>query len=143
MNNKRIGDAGEYFVAGELSRRNYIVALTTSGTEYFDLLVVSPTSNKKYAIQVKTTTNKRSWLLSKKNEDIVDEDFFYVFVYLNNLELPTYYIVPSEVVANGIIKSHQEWLELPNKKGGLHKDNSIREFKNIHDKYLNNWDLLK
>jgi len=142
-NNKKIGDSGEYFVAGELSRRNYTVALTTSGTEYFDLLTVSPVSKKKCAIQVKTT-EKSTWLLNKKNEDLKEEDLYYVFVNLNKLELPSYYVVPSKIVADIIRNSHKEWLKQPNKKGEVHNDNPARTLKRTDiEKYSNNWNLLK
>ena len=54
-NNISIGNAGEYFVAGELERRGYTVAVPMSNTKDFDILAINRDSLNQYAIQVKTT----------------------------------------------------------------------------------------
>lgn len=66
INNINIGNCGEYYVAAELERRGFTVAVPMSNVDNFDILAIN--KNKpynQYAIQVKTTT-KASWLLSKK-----------------------------------------------------------------------------
>jgi hypothetical protein len=40
------GLAGEYFVAGELTRRGYIVTLTLRNTKAFDILVSNESATK-------------------------------------------------------------------------------------------------
>ena len=137
-----IGNAGEFFVAGELERRGLTAALTLSNTKDFDILAINRKSNHKYAIQVKTTT-KNKWLLNEKNEEINDKDTFYVFVKLNKLDLPEYHIVPSKIVSERLKNSHQEWLMKKGKKGQKHEDNSMREFRDNNNEYLGIWEYFK
>ncbi|CAM5734226.1 MULTISPECIES: hypothetical protein [Bacillaceae] len=49
------GKSGEHFVAGELFRRNTIVALPPQNTPLFDLIVTSPNGMKTCMVQVKTS----------------------------------------------------------------------------------------
>lgn len=139
-----IGNSGEYFVAGELERRGFTVAVPMSNVKDFDILAINRETYEQFAIQVKTTGYKQKrWTLSKKNEDLKGRNIFYVFVSLNELETPEYHIVPSEVVADTIKLSYQDWINTPGKKGQKHNDTSIRVFFDKEDKYLNRWDLLE
>ena len=84
--NVNIGNSGEYFVAGELERRGFNVAVPMSNVKDFDLLAIERDTHKQIAIQVKTTGYKqKKWTLSKKNESLVGDNVFYVFVSLNEL----------------------------------------------------------
>lgn len=140
-----IGNSGEYFVAGELERRGFTVAVPMSNTPAFDILVIRRDNNHQYALQVKTTsTRKLSWSLKDKNELINEQNVFYVFVHLNNLEQPDYYIVPSSVVADTITNDHKKWLETPGRKGQKHKDNKMRKFNlETSNVYKGKWELLE
>ena len=138
------GNAGEYFVAGELERRGFTAAVPMSNTKDFDILSINRGSYKQLAIQVKTTRYKQKvWSLGVKNENIVGDNIMYIFVSLNELDIPEYHIVPSKVVSETVKKSHQEWLNTPGKRGQKHNDNPMRKFSDIDDKYLNRWDLLE
>ena len=142
INNINIGNCGEYYVAAELERRGFTVAVPMSNVDNFDILAIN--KNKpynQYAIQVKTTT-KASWLLSKKNEDIVGDNIYYVFVKLVGDNMPEYYIYPSKYVAENIKVNHEEWLKKPGKNGQPHNDNSMREFKCETD-YKDKWNYFK
>ena len=142
-NNISTGNAGEYFVAGELERHGFTVAVPMSNTKDFDILAINRETYKQFAIQVKTTSYKqKSWTLSQKNENLIEDNIIYFFVSLNELDIPEYHIVPSKVVAKSVKESHQLWLDTPGKKGQKHKDNPIRKFSDIEDKYLNNWKCL-
>lgn len=142
-NNISIGNSGEYFVAAELERRGFSVAVPMSNTEMFDILAFNRNSHKQWAIQVKTTTKKKNeWILSKKNEKINEKNIVYVFVKLNELEAPQYFIVPSKKVAEYIINNHREWIEEPGRKGQKHNDNNMRVFKDLDEKYLGKWNYL-
>ena len=115
-----------------------------SNTKDFDILIINRKNNNQYAIQVKTTLyKKKRWTLHKKNENLIGDNIFYVFVTLNELETPEYHIVPSQIVASTIRESHLNWLNTPNRLGGKHIDNPIRTFTDVEDKFLNKWDLLK
>ena len=116
--NVNIGNSGEYFVAGELERRGFNVAVPMSNVKDFDLLAIERDTHKQIAIQVKTTGYKqKKWTLSKKNESLVGDNVFYVFVSLNELDVPEYHIVPSRIVANTIREYHQNWLNTPGEEG--------------------------
>ena len=113
-NKIEIGNAGEHYVAAELSRRGFIVAMTPSNTEAFDIFAKNPRNNERYDIQVKTTVKKKKkWPLNKKNEQIRDKNSIYAFVHLLEGEPPQYHIVSSSVVAETIEKAHKEWLSYP------------------------------
>lgn len=143
-NNISTGNTGEYFVAGELERRGYTVAVPMSNTKDFDILAIHRETYNQYAIQVKTTIyNTKKWILGIKNEKLIGINIIYVFVVLNGLNTPQYYVVPSKVVADYIVNSHKEWLNMLGKKGNKHNDNPMRQFSVKNDEYLNRWDLLK
>lgn len=137
------GNAGEYFVAGELERHGFTAAIPMSNVKDFDILAINRTTYEQFAIQVKTTSFKRKkWTLGAKNEKIAGKNIVYFLVALNNLDQPEYHIVPSAVVANEIYDSHRKWLATPGKNGQPHNDNPIREFHDEEDKYLDNWSCL-
>lgn len=142
ISNLLVGSAGEYFVAGELSRHGLVAALTMSGTRAFDILAVNEKTKQQFTIQVKTTQYKKAtWMLSEKDEALRGKNAFYVFVRLNEMALPDYYIVPADDVARFISERHQAWLNAP---GKAHKPNSIREFQvTEHDEeFFNRWDYF-
>lgn len=142
-NNISTGNAGEYFVAGELERHGFTAAIPMSNVKDFDILAINRTTYTQYAVQVKTTSYKaKTWTLTAKNENIEGDNIVYFFVSLNKLEQPEYHIVPSKIVAKTIREEHKEWLATPGKKGQKHNDNNIRKFSDPDDKYLNNWEYL-
>lgn len=142
--NVSIGNAGEYFVAGELERNGFTVAVPMSNVKDFDILAIQRETNKQFAIQVKTTSYKqRRWTLSRKNEELEEDNIFYVFVALNEKEPPEYHIVPSKIVAKSLKENYQIWINTPGKKGQKHNDTSLRNFYIKDDSYLQKWDLIK
>lgn len=142
--NVSTGNAGEYFVAGELERHGFTVAVPMPNVKDFDILAINRTTYEQFAIQVKTTGYKqKKWTLSKKNETLEGDHVIYFFVSLNELETPEYHIVPSKIVAETVRKSHQEWLNTPGKHGQAHNDNTIRNFWDKDDVYLNRRDFLE
>ncbi len=143
-NNISTGNAGEYFVAGELERRGFTVALPMSNVKDFDILAINRQTFKQFAVQVKTTGYKRKkWTLSQKNEELVGDNIIYVFVALNELDMPEYHIVPSKILAETIKVEYQKWLTTPGKQGQDHNDTSIRNFTDLDDTYLNKWDYFE
>lgn len=139
------GVSGEYFVAAELSRRGYICSITLKNTKGIDVLVCNEDATRTLGIQVKTNQiNKSEWILNEKSENLVDENMFYVLVNLKKSnELPEFYIVPSEVIANYTSTNHKKWLKEKGKKGQQRNDSTMRKFKDTEKIYLNRWDLLK
>ena len=141
--NVNTGNSGEYFVAGELERRGFTVAVPMSNVKDFDILAINRNTYEQFAIQVKTTGYKqKKWTLAQKNETLVGDNIIYVFVSLNELDTPEYHIVPSKIVADTITKEHKKWLDTPGKNGIKHNDTNIRNFFDKDDIYLDRWDLL-
>lgn len=138
------GVAGEYFVAGELSRRGFIASITLKNSRGIDVLVSNEAATKTIGVQVKTNKNNQTqWMLRDKAENYVAENLFYVFVNLRDKHSrPDFYIVPSKEVAKHVKASHRKWLETPGKRGQKHNDNSIRWFEDYGNKYLEKWELL-
>jgi hypothetical protein len=149
MNSRRnkvlTGVSGEYFVAGELSRRGYLASITLRNTKGVDILCSNANVSKSVGIQVKAKSGmSRSWILSEKCEIYHANDLYYVFVNISEKtdEAPNYTIVPSKIVANYIQKSHANWLKLPKKNGDPRKNSNMRKFNDLEEKYSNRWDLL-
>ncbi len=138
------GVAGEYFVAGELSRRGHIASITLRNTRGIDVLVTNSAGSKQVGIQVKTNKgNRKAWILHEKAEKYFNKHLFYVFVNLiAEGEKPDFYIVPSKVVAKDITTGHIKHCKTPGLNGRLHKDTSMRMFYDKEDKYLEKWSIL-
>lgn len=137
------GVAGEYLVAGELSRRGYIASITLRNTKGVDILASNGDATKSVAIQVKTNQGTvKSWQLTKKDEDNYADKFFYVLVSLNNGDAPDFHVIPSKTLASYIKKNHQKWLDTPGRKGQKHRDTDMRKFTDKEGKYLNKWKSL-
>jgi hypothetical protein len=105
MDNRTIGDAGEYFVAYNLSRRGLSVALMNSGTRGVDLLVTDD-GKSLASIQVKASQGKsqpRQWMVGKK-QPTPSENFFYVFcnIWPEYFREPEIFVVPSAVVNDSV-----------------------------------------
>ncbi len=138
------GVAGEYLVAGELSKRGIIASITLRNTKGMDILASNSDASKSIGIQVKTTIYPRKeyphWMLSAKADEYYSDTLFYVFVLLKGeKERPDFYIVPSKVVAEHTKTTHQAWL---NQDGKNHKDSSMRIFYDKEKQFLERWDLL-
>ena len=142
-NNISIGNAGEYFVAGELERHGFTVAVPMSNVKDFDILAINRNTHEQFAIQVKTTKYKKSsWTLNKKNVTLIGDNIVYFLVKLNEMDTPEYHFVPSKLIAKTLKKEHEKWLKTPGRNGQAHNDNSMRKFNDVDDNYLNRWDYL-
>lgn len=138
------GVAGEYFVAGELSRRGYIASITLRNTRGVDILVAGRDAARSAGIQVKTNQgSSKGWVLNRKAETLEEEGLFYVFVNLNGPGgSPSYHIVPSAVVAEYVRTTHRTWLSKPGRNGQRRRDSNIRKFQDRDDAWKDRWDVL-
>jgi len=137
------GVAGEYFVAAELSRRGYVASLTLRNTRGIDILASNADATKSVGIQVKTSQGTGGdWILNQKVEDDVATNLVFVFVRLNDLLLPEYYIVPRVDAAEYARESHQRWLATPGRRGQKHQDSPMRKFADPEGKYLGKWENM-
>ena len=147
------GIAGEYFVAGELSRRGYIASITLKNTAHIDVLASN--GEKAVNIQVKTSRidKAKGWELGSKplKFNKLKGDVFYVLVEIrsdpNNKEIG-YYIIPQNTLNEHVEKGHLSWLQGKNKITGGERKSKRRYFRtkehptlNI-EKYKDNWSIL-
>src|SRR6202030_468684 len=137
------GIAGEYFVGAELSRRGYVASITLRNTRGIDILASNADATKSVGIQVKTNQEARKkWILNEKIEKNVATNLIFVFVRLNGYDAPKYHIVPLADVVKCVSDDHKQWLSKPGSKGQAHKDNPVRNFADMDEKYLDRWELL-
>lgn len=100
VDDRLLGDAGEYFVALQLARRNIIPTILPKGTTKYDL--TASANGKIINIQVKTSAGRnhdRSWYVGK-NKPNPSDDFIYFFVNMwdDETKVPEYFIVSSKWV---------------------------------------------
>jgi hypothetical protein len=133
------GIAGTHFVTAELSRREWIALPTVRNTKGIDILAYK--NDKSIQIQVKTRANSKSFTLTKSAEKLISDNVFYVFVDLNGLAAPEYFIIPSNTVAQYVTETHQLFLDAGGKDSNIRKlPNKYREL-NLED--YKDWNLLK
>src|SRR5688500_10859754 len=119
----RTGIAGEFFVAGELSRRGWIATLTAKNTPDVDVLAARPQGDAHARLQVKTRSAAYRYAHRVARIDRTEIDDFVIFVDIgDDGAAPRYWVVPAGV-ASGLITNGQ-----------------IRT-KDIAE-YENRWDLL-
>ncbi len=89
------GISGEFFVAAELAKRNFQVALTLGNAKGIDLFATNQRTEKTFEIEVKTLRKKPNcFTLNFKR---VKKEKIFVFVYLNGIQnSPEYYILSGE-----------------------------------------------
>lgn len=139
-----VGVTGEYYVAAELSIRGYLAAITLRNSRGIDIIASNSDASKSISIQVKTNSNgKPKWILNKKAESYTEASHYYVFVTLHKIgQKPDFYIVPSQVVAEHILKGHRQWLTGQKLDGTPRKDSSIRNYQDPEGHYKEAWNLL-
>lgn len=155
MDKSQIGLAGEFYVLAQLSARGFIATLTLGHTKGVDILVTNQEINRLFKVEVKTTYKPPSketlfskkplfrWPMSKKHEDICDENLIYCFVNISSTDiLPKFFLVPSKDVAKYVKWQHKFWLS---KRTNVVRDTTMRRFRiEIDDPngYENNWDIF-
>lgn len=141
--NTLTGIVGEYYVAAELSKKGLFAAITLRNTEGYDILATNPESKEQFCIQVKTTWNRRKWVMGKKVENNYSKNHFYILVNLfEEDKRPEFFIIKSEELASIIKTGHANWLKTPGVNNQPHNDNNIREFRDNDGKYLEKWDVF-
>jgi len=84
--------AAQFFAAGELTRRGYLVSLTFGNAAVSDLLVQSPTGAM-LTVDVKGQSSRNFWLVQRR---LPIPDHYFVLVYLPaKLAPPRYFVLAS------------------------------------------------
>lgn len=150
------GSAAQFFVAGELCRRDLVAVVTMGNTPNTDILCSNVEGTKFVHIQVKTFVPGNSTVtVGKKAEKYFGENFIWV---LSGIPKPNtdnefvYYIIPSSYVSKNVAAAHQLWLSSAGKNGLVRKDSDVRT---IHippkvsytgwsiDEFKNRWDIIE
>ena len=132
-----LGASGEHLILSHLLRLNYIAGKAPDNTKDYDLIVLNKDGTTSSPIQVKTTSQKSGWVLSKKHETPI-KDLIFCFVYMDlNSNDNEIYIIDSKTVANFVKLGHQIWLKLPGLKGQKHNDGDMRRLERVAHKNIN------
>ncbi|WP_027379871.1 hypothetical protein [Chryseobacterium daeguense] len=101
MEKQLTGISGEFFVAAELAKRNYQVALSLGNAKGVDLFATNQLTNNTFEIEVKTLRKKPNcFTLNTKR---IKVNSIYIFVYLNEENIsPDFYIVKGEELLNNL-----------------------------------------
>jgi len=149
------GNASQFFVAGELSRRGYTAVVTLGNTPNVDVLCSNREGTRFVHIQVKTfEPRRRTCSVGKKAERDFGPTFFWILAGIPTADSGRafeYYVVPSRIMADEVTRAHRAWLNTRGAKGQEHKDSKIRV---VHlpprstggwdiSPYLNKWDLIE
>ena len=150
------GSSAQFFVAGELCRRNLVAVVTMGNTPNTDVLCSNIEGTKFVHIQVKTyPPGNRTVTVGLKAEKDYGEKFIWVLAGIpreNDKREFEYYIIPSSEVAKNISNAHKKWLSEPGLKGRVRKDSNIRviaippyaDYTGWKiDKYKNRWDIIE
>ncbi|MDA0988770.1 MAG: hypothetical protein O2783_06535 [Chloroflexi bacterium] len=156
-----VGNAGEHYVAFQLSGRGYAVGLTAQSTEGIDLLAANNKTHKAVTIQVKTmktaeVTNRKwgvywKWRIGRHLADPAahSENLFLAFVDLRGgpsqtSPHPDVFVVPSDHLGN-LVEVEQYptsgpprdfWCNIYEKKRPNYKYKKASNYKN-------RWDLIE
>lgn len=104
----RTGIAGEFFVAGELSKRGWIATLTAKNTPDIDVLASRPTGDVHARIQVKTRSPAYAYAhrVGRELKSVGDRDFLVLVDLGSEAETPRYWVIPTTTAAR-LIKNEQ------------------------------------
>ena len=146
-----VGNAGEYYVCAELSRRGYLALITPKNNPLFDLVATTPDGTESVHIQVKTRSihNKQGWKFGK--DVTIKRDNHRLFTVLVNLleeGLPEFYVYEYDALADTVATHFQDYLSKPKRDGNPRKDPGFRWFDNSmfsesDSARLNNWEPIE
>lgn len=94
------GLAGEYFVAAELLKREYQVAMTIGSAKSIDLMAYDIRTKRNWNIQVKTLRHPNCFYL---HSTALERLFVYVFLFLHDEDVqPEYFVLLGEEILNDL-----------------------------------------
>ena len=138
--------SSQFFIAGELCRRNLVAVVTMGNCPNTDILCSNKEGTAFAHIQVKTfVPGNRTCSVGRKAERNFGKNFFWV---LGGIPTPEsgskfiYYVIPSNEMSKNVNENHRVWLNTPGKKGQAHdSSNTVRTVALPPRKHENGWDL--
>ena len=124
------GNAGEYFVMGELLRRGYDAQLADRNTKDYDILVVRP-NDKVLKLQVKSVRSQ-PWYVKKASfsDAMRDQVTIYVLLGDESARKPIRYFITRNHEVADHVHCPPKW-----------KNHAFMPFKAV-EKYEDCWDIL-
>ncbi|MGH3626301.1 MAG: hypothetical protein ACRDRL_02480 [Sciscionella sp.] len=146
LNTQQVRDAGQYFVAAEISRQGGYAVLTPGNRKRIDILANDVEHKRFIGIQVKTKTGKGGWQADTRSgqphKKPKDETAYWVLVDLSQGD-PQYYVMPAWWIENDIHTTHHGYLH---KHGGHrpHTDDSTHHLITVQrvEQWKDRWDVL-
>ena len=144
---QQVRDAGQYFVAAEISRRGGYDKPFVLNIISDDIDPLPIARSHQGGVQVKTKNHQGRWVTSTRDgqprEKPVDETTFWVMVDLS-ADPPEYYVVPAWWLENTIYTDCQKYLA---KHGGQRPRNPDSTDWSIHvtdvEQWRGRWDVLR
>ena len=142
------GDASQFFIAGELCRRELVAVVTLGNCPNTDILCSNAEGTRFAHIQVKTfVPGTRTCSVGMKAQRHYGPNFFWV---LGGIPLPAsdrafqYYVIPSKAMSKNVQESFEIWAGTAGKKGQARdRDSSLRTVVLPPGRCMNEWDLAK
>lgn len=149
-----IGNAGEYFVVGELLRRGIVAALAPRNAPGFDVLAVDGDASAN--IRVKSKTDAAGmWRWNAKEDGsifrtITDNDFTVLVDLKDSREPPEFFVLKTRDLDSALKRDFDQWKNTPGRGGRLRDaSNPIRGLGDWGDHYpamlkeaRQNWELI-
>ena len=128
--------SAQFYVAAELTRRNYLVSLTLGNAPETDMLVTSSESEN-FRIDVKGQRTKNFWRFRKRE---VKRDLYYVLVYVpEKIDDPPLFFIAS---CKDLMKERHDYKEhIMSHSGKYHDQEGGMNWKRAFD-YKDRWDKL-
>jgi hypothetical protein len=142
LNTQQVRDAGQYFVAAEISRRGGYAVVTPGNRKRIDILANDARHERFIGVQVKTKNHAGPrWPVQpdsghSRNEP-VGETNFWVLVDLADAE-PKYYVVPAWWIENHIHMDVQTYLA----KHGQRPQRRNIDVADV-EQWKDRWDILR
>lgn len=129
MQKQNIGNAGEYYIASRLSAEDFIATITLGRAERYDILALSPKGRSiKLSIKAQFLEKSKAFPLSDKDEANPADDFYYVFIRLNEFKKdPDFWVIPSSVVCPALKTAHAKWLAGSGNGNRIRTGSSLRK----------------
>jgi hypothetical protein len=150
-----LGNASQFFVAGELCRRGHSAAVTLGNTPNVDVLCSNLKSTKFVHIQVKTFRPPAGrCMVGPKAEKYFGENFFWILVGLptaHSDEKVSFFIIPSSIMSRNVKRHAKKYHATPGAGGQQVKKTQIRivpipPHKNklgwSIERFRNRWELI-
>lgn len=137
--NKKIGEAGEYYVASQLLLRGLNASVLQNGSEKCDILVSDPESSIAKTIEVKSTTTY-VWTITNfpKNNNLIYVLVYFPFKPENHFAKINYNPPRPEFYILSIDEIRQLW----NDKIGIHGKGGIKRSDLKNSRYREQWDTI-